>query len=196
VLELPIRESDAVLVAALQAGRVETRRALFDRHAQDVERILYRVLGPDSESVDLLQDVFVAALDSIDQLRDPRALSGWLRGIAIRKARKLILRRQRWRFVRLFAPSELPEREALVASPELSEALRATYAVLAQLPVDDRVAFSLRFVEGMELTEVAAACGVSLATIKRRLARAQRAFTELAAGQPSLAEWLGGGDAP
>jgi RNA polymerase sigma-70 factor (ECF subfamily) len=42
----------------------------------------------------------------------------------------------------------------------------------------------------MELTAVAAACNVSLATIKRRLTRAQHTFTTLASQQPSLAEWL------
>jgi RNA polymerase sigma-70 factor (ECF subfamily) len=194
VIELPSRVSDAALVAALQAGRMEARKVLFDRHADEVERILYRVLGPDSELVDLMQEVFLAALSSIGQLRDPNALSGWLRGIAVNKARKLILRRRRWRFVRSFAPSELPETEALTAGPELSDALRCTYAVLAELPADERVAFCLRFVDGMELTQVAEACGVSLATIKRRLARAQRTFTELAAGHAALAEWVERGE--
>jgi RNA polymerase sigma-70 factor, ECF subfamily len=42
----------------------------------------------------------------------------------------------------------------------------------------------------MELTEVAASCGVSLATIKRRLSRAQQSFTSGARREPALAEWL------
>jgi RNA polymerase sigma-70 factor, ECF subfamily len=42
----------------------------------------------------------------------------------------------------------------------------------------------------MELTAVARACNVSLATIKRRLARAQKTFTALASEQPSLVEWV------
>jgi RNA polymerase sigma-70 factor (ECF subfamily) len=62
--------------------------------------------------------------------------------------------------------------------------------VLGRLPVDDRIAFSLRFIEGLELTEVARACGVSLNTIKRRLDRAERRFVALAAREPSLREWL------
>jgi RNA polymerase sigma-70 factor (ECF subfamily) len=75
---------------------------------------------------------------------------------------------------------------------EVSEALRAAYRVLSSLQVDERIAFALRFVEGMDLTEVAAACGVSLATTKRRLARAEARFALLADREPSLAEWLGG----
>ncbi len=182
-------------MSALQAGRAEARRALFDRYGSDIERILYRVLGPDAEASDLLHDVFVAALSSISSLRDPSALAGWLRGIAVNKARKHILRKQRWRFVQLFAPSDVPEREALLPSAEISEALRATYRVLGAMAADERVAFALRFIDGMELTQVAAACDVSLATIKRRLGRAQDAFNTLAAREPSLAEWLRDGGA-
>lgn len=194
VVELPIAESEASLVAALQAGRAEARKALFDRYAGDLERILFRVLGPDAEAPDILHDVFVAALQSIGTLRDPRALPGWLRGIAVNKARKLIVKRQRWKLIQLFAPSDLPETEALVPSAEISEAMRSTYQVLGAMPADERVAFALRMIDGMELTQVAQACGVSLATIKRRLARAQESFTTLAKSQPALAEWLEGGE--
>jgi RNA polymerase sigma-70 factor (ECF subfamily) len=68
--------------------------------------------------------------------------------------------------------------------------MRAVYRVLGGLNTDQRIAFALRFIAGMELTEVAASCGVSLATIKRRLGRAQSAFTSAARREPSLVEWL------
>jgi RNA polymerase sigma-70 factor, ECF subfamily len=186
VIELPILDSDAALVAALRSDRAGATTALFKRHGSEVERVLYRILG--------LQEVFVTALGSLDKLRDPDALHSWLTGIAVRKARKCIVRRQRWRLIQLLPMHELPEREALLPSVEVSEALRCTYAVLEKMPADERVAFALRHVDGMELTEVAAACGVSLATIKRRLTRAQSRFTVLASGHAALAPWLDGGD--
>jgi RNA polymerase sigma-70 factor (ECF subfamily) len=195
VLELPVPESDVGLVTALRAGRREARVALFNRYSKDVERVLYRILGPDAELKDLLQDVFVVALGSIHGLRDPDALRGWLAGIAVRKARKCILRRRRWRFIQLSAPADLPERTALVPSPEISEALRCTYAVLERMPADERVTFALRYIDGMELQAVAGACGVSLSTAKRRVARAHRTFTVLARQHAVLTEWLERGEA-
>jgi RNA polymerase sigma-70 factor (ECF subfamily) len=194
VFELPIPDSDQALVTALKAGRSEGKRALFDRYSDDVERVLCRILGPDQEIVDLLQDVFVVALSSIDKLKNPDALRSWLTGIAVRKARKCILRRRRWSIVRLLSPSDLPEREAITSPAEVSEALRATYAVLAELPADERIVFALRHVDGMELVAVAGACGISLATVKRRLSRAQRTFCERAQQHAALVEWLGRGD--
>ena len=87
----------------------------------------------------------------------------------------------------------LGERHASPGDASGSEALRATYAVLEKLPADERIAFALRFVEGLELTQVAEACAVSLATIKRRLAKAEARFLALAGRQPALEPWLSGG---
>jgi RNA polymerase sigma-70 factor (ECF subfamily) len=190
VVELPIPETDAALVAALRANRTDAGKTLFKRYGRDVERVLFRVLGPDVELADLLHDVFVAALTSIDQVRDPSALRGWLTGIAVRKARKCIVKRRRWRIIQFFAPSDMPEGEARVTPTEVSEALRCTYELLERLPADERLAFALRHIDGMELTAVAAACGVSLATIKRRLSRAQQNFVRMASEHAVLAEWV------
>jgi RNA polymerase sigma-70 factor (ECF subfamily) len=71
--------------------------------------------------------------------------------------------------------------------------VRATYRVLDTLPDDERMAFSLRFISEMQLTEVAAACRVSLATVKRRLARAEKRFVEAAKDHPALRERLAHG---
>ncbi|HEV8551302.1 MAG TPA: sigma-70 family RNA polymerase sigma factor [Polyangiaceae bacterium] len=190
VLRLPLPESDAALVAAARAGRADGREELVRRCTPDVERILYRVLGPDSEIEDVIHDVFMAAFLSLEQLREPEALRSWLVGIAIRKARKLIARRKRWSFIRSVAPNELPDRATHAGSADVTEALRATYRVLADLPVDDRIAFALRRVDGMELTAVADAMDVSLATVKRRLSRASERFVRLARKHEVLTPWL------
>ena len=177
-------------MAALRSGRQAAKAALFDRYGRHVHRVLTRVMGPDPDIPDLLQDVFVSALESIDRLEDPSSLRPWLSRIAVYTARGRIRRRVRWRFVRSDPLDEIVEVEAHLASAEVSEALRATYKALNQLPPDERIAFALRFIDGMELTEVAHASGVSLATIKRRLAKAQRRFVDLARRDPSLQEWL------
>jgi RNA polymerase sigma-70 factor (ECF subfamily) len=55
------------------------------------------------------------------------------------------------------------------------------------MPVDLRIPFALRFVDGMELRDVAEACDCSLATVKRRLASAEKRFLALANRDPALA---------
>ena len=52
-------------------------------------------------------------------------------------------------------PEETPELAAPAASLEARAALRAFYEVVGHLDPDARIAFTLRVVEGMELTEIA-----------------------------------------
>jgi RNA polymerase sigma-70 factor (ECF subfamily) len=188
--ELPAPESDELLVQALRARHPDAGTQLIDRYAPHVRRVLVRVMGPDSEILDLVHDVFVTALESVNRLMDPRALRAWLTQIAVFTARARIRRRVRGRILRFLPFTDLPEPELPPADFEASQAMQAVYRVLNGLDTDQRIAFALRFVAGMELTEVAASCGVSLATIKRRLQRAQATFASAAAGEPALSEWL------
>ena len=188
--ELPAPESDELLVLSLRAHHPDAGTQLFDRYAPHVRRVLVRVMGPDSEILDLVHDVFVTALESVNRLVDPKALRAWLTQIAVFTARAKIRRRVRGRILRFLPFTELPEPELPPADFEASQAMQAVYRVLDGLDTDQRIAFALRFVAGMELTEVAASCGVSLATIKRRLSRAQANFASSAEREPALAEWL------
>jgi RNA polymerase sigma-70 factor, ECF subfamily len=188
--ELPAPESDELLVLALRARHPDAGTLLFDRYAPHVRRVLVRVMGPDSEILDLVHDVFVTALESVHRLLDPRALRAWLTQIAVFTARARIRRRVRGRVLRFLPFTELPEPELPPTDFEASESMQAVYRVLEALQTDQRIAFALRFVAGMELTEVASTCGVSLATIKRRLAKAQASFAGAAQREPALAEWL------
>jgi RNA polymerase sigma-70 factor (ECF subfamily) len=69
------------------------------------------------------------------------------------------------------------------ASPRQRALLAEVYRVLDQLPIEERFAWTLRLVEGQSLPEVAQICGCSLATVKRRVASAQRAISEALADE-------------
>jgi RNA polymerase sigma-70 factor, ECF subfamily len=71
--------------------------------------------------------------------------------------------------------------------------MQGTYQILETMPEDERIVFALRFISEMEFTEVATACRVSLATVKRRLARAEVRFHEEAAKSPILSDRTQGG---
>jgi RNA polymerase sigma-70 factor (ECF subfamily) len=182
---------DAALIAALRMGDVRARVALVDRYGPYIERLVAGALGVDGDLADVVNDVFVSVFERIHQLRDPGALRGWLGSLAVFTARGYIRRRRRWRWIRFVAPEDVPDVPAPpVATLDQHRMVRATYRALDELPDDERMAFALRFISEMELTEVAAACGVSLATIKRRLARAEARFRAAASADPLLNERL------
>ena len=155
-----------------------------------MQRVLARTLGVDAELADLLHEVFVQALQSIHQVRDGQRLKAWLTSVAVFTARGRIRARQRHRWLRFTDPHVMPDAVQPAPDHELQEAIRSTYRILEHLSADLRIPFALRFIDGMELTEIAGACGVSLATIKRRLAKAEKLFVKLARRNPSLRPWL------
>jgi RNA polymerase sigma-70 factor (ECF subfamily) len=184
---------DALMVRALKAGESSAAELLFDRYYAHVCRVLVHVIGPDAEIADLVQEVFLAALDSIGKLRDASALRSWIGSIAVHTARRRLRQRKRLRLFELFPADEPPEKaDTRAADPELDEAVRATYRVLECLGSTDRVVFALRFIEGCELAEIAELSETSTSTVKRRLARAVQRFIVRARLEPSLAEFLEG----
>jgi RNA polymerase sigma-70 factor (ECF subfamily) len=179
VLPLTFAGDDAALVAAIREGRPGAKAEFFSRYANQVERVVTHVIGFDPELADILQETYTLALASIDSLKDDAALKPWLFGIATRTARKVLRTRSRRRWLRYFIDEDDEARHeplAVGTDAEAVQTLRAVYTILDRLSVDDRIAFSLRFIEGLELEELAETCGVSLATTKRRLRRAQDRF--------------------
>lgn len=186
VVPLRAAQDDAALVEAIRAGRKGADAALYDRHAPYVRRVLLRVLGRDGEFDDALQEVFVRALSSLHRLDDPSRVRAWLASIAVVTAKDVIRRRKRRSWLRYFTPERVPEVASAGASNEAREELRAVYAILDEMNADERIVFALRFIEKMTLEEVADACGVSLATGKRRLKRAREEFAKRAASHDAL----------
>jgi RNA polymerase sigma-70 factor (ECF subfamily) len=195
VRPIPFVGDDAALAAAVRDGHPGANAAMFDRFEGHVRRLIVNLIGPTADVADALQEVFLRAFRSIHTLKDPSALRPWLTRVAILTTRQMLRSRRRKSWLRLFVDHEDEERAEPVApaSTEAYRALQVAYGILDKLPEDDRIAFGLRFVEGMELSEAAAACGVSLATIKRRIHRAQELFMAAAEADPALKAWTTGG---
>jgi RNA polymerase sigma-70 factor (ECF subfamily) len=171
--------SDAALVLAARAGEAWAQEALFRRHAPMVNGLAFRLMGRDADVDDLVQDAFVTAFAGLHGLDDPQAFAAWLGSIVVRTAGKVIRRRvllERLGLRRKREPIDIDAVAARAVGPDVAAELRRTYDRLERLPADQRVAFLLRRVEGMELEEIARAMGISLATAKRKIAAAQQAI--------------------
>jgi RNA polymerase sigma-70 factor (ECF subfamily) len=194
----PARAADpgppsADLLRDLRARRPAAERWLVETHARRVERLLFRILGDMRLIEDGCQEVFARVFARIDDVREPEALKPFVTAVTVFVAREAIRRRRRHRWLSFFASDELPDMPA-GADPEARQGVLAFYRVLDGFDAEERVAFTLRFVEGLELTAVAAACGVSLATIKRKLQRAEAVFVARCKRDEVLSAWLEEGD--
>ena len=148
----------------------------FRAHAGFVASVALRVLGRPSEVDDLVQDVFLCVLPRLGDLRDPEALRGWLAVITARLARRR-LRSRRWKiWLGVGADHDYAQLADSAASPQDRALLRELYRALDRLPVQHRLAWTLRHAEGLELAAVAEACDCSLATVKRWISAAEAAL--------------------
>ncbi len=177
--------SDAALVVAARARERWAEEALFRRHARMANGLAFRLMGNDADVDDLVQDAFFAAFSALDRIENPQAFGGWLAAIVVRTAHKRLRRRRlmtRLGLVRT-EPVDLDRVVSRTVPPDVGVELRAIYALVDRLPAGERVALVLRRVEGLNLEEVARRMGLSLATVKRRLAAAQSRLDGMLAGR-------------
>jgi len=164
---------------AVQAPAVSLEfDAVFRRYSPYVAAVAHRLLGRDADVDDTVQEVFLVAVRGLSTIRDPGAVKAWLARVTVRSAR----RRLQLRRVRVFLGlDELTVYDSVAdeqANPEQRALVQRVYRVLDGLPADQRIAWTLRHIEGEQLEAVAELCGCSLATAKRRIAAAARSLEE------------------
>jgi RNA polymerase sigma-70 factor, ECF subfamily len=173
--------SDAQLVEARRRGDEWAGEALVRRHARAVNGLALRLLGRDRDVDDVVQDSFASAFAALDRLADPQAFEAWLCGILVRTVGKLIRRRRLLARLGLGRAGTAIDLETLVAPTVPQDdavELRRLYALAERLPADVRIPLLLQRVEGLGLDEIARLTGTSLATVKRRVAAAERSLRE------------------
>jgi RNA polymerase sigma-70 factor (ECF subfamily) len=119
---------------------------------------------------DALQETMVAVMRNIGSVREPAALRGWVRRIAVREA---VRAARRGRDVPV-DPADLAV-DPGVRVPDGATAVEVRQ-ILAGLAPEQRAVLVLRDVDGMAESEMADVLGVAPGTVKSRLHRARAAF--------------------
>jgi RNA polymerase sigma-70 factor (ECF subfamily) len=186
------------LAGGVVATQGITARAIWDRYAPLVRGLLRRVFEPEDAVEDAVHDVFVRLFENVGQVRDTSALRSYIVTIALNTARTE-LRRRRVRCFFGLSRHELPSPRAMAWVPSASHepqarvAMARLFRILDALPAEERRVIVLRYVEEMELTEVAEQSGVSLATVKRRLSKASDRIVARAKRDAILTDYFDGG---
>ena len=160
----------AELVRAAQTGDRDAFGLLFERYRPGIVALAMRRVRNADEAEELAQDVFIQAMQKIDQLRVPEAFGGWLRRIVHRMA---INRMTRTRTAVPCDPETLEATCLAEGTPdqvaqdrEQADAVRDSIDRLGELDQETLKAFYLR---GRTLIEMSAEFDAPIGTIKRRL---------------------------
>lgn len=164
--------SDDELLRRLRDRMPGAVALLHARFGQDVNRLVRRLLGADPDHEDIVHEVFIKLMGKAHTVNEAEALVGWVRKVTVNTVHSELRKR---RVRRLFWASEVERGEPVwdgVGTAEGHQVSVKTYAILARMAPDERIAFILRYVEGLTVPEIAEHCDCSVATVKRRIARA------------------------
>lgn len=171
--------STADLVRAAQAGDRDAFGELFERFQPTIQAIAWRRLRDHAEAQELCQDVFVQAMQKLDQLRVPEAFIGWLRQITVRMAINRVVRRAPLVAVEPDVLATTMQTDVLPEAKMLAHERRdQLLAGLERLGPMDRETLQAFYVEGQSLVEMAEDFAAPLGTIKRRLHVARKRLAE------------------
>ncbi len=188
VASLSLEElSNYDLIVSCQDG-VYPDSAAFDellrRYQSHVDKILYH-LAPDwQDRADLAQEVWIRVYRNVKRLNEPIKFKGWLSRIATNLFYDELRKRKRISHpISLDAPrrvddgevdwdivSDYPSPDDTLTTNEFYECLRVA---IADLPEAFRTTIILREIDGMAYEEIAELTGVTLGTVKSRIARAR-----------------------
>jgi RNA polymerase sigma-70 factor (ECF subfamily) len=173
--------TDSELVALVRQGHVHASKWLHDRFSREITRVVFRILGGDADDEDLVHEIFMRiwALIADGKVHEPESLRPWVISVATHMLYKELRRRYvRRRF--LLQRESAPAAVANIQDEEARDLLLAVYQILAEMPPIERLIFGLRYIDQRSLVDLAPMCSVSLATAKRKLAKAEETFRRLA----------------
>ncbi|MGH7172633.1 MAG: RNA polymerase sigma factor, partial [Gemmataceae bacterium] len=162
-------ETDAELLERFTRQRdADAFGQLLERYACLVWGVCRRILPLEPDCEDAFQAVFLALVRRPDAVDPSQSLGAWLHTVAVRVARKAVLRSRR------LPPPVLPEQATRgdvadeVGSREL---FRMVDEEIERLPASVRVPLILCCLEGRTRDEAALELGCSVAAVKGRLER-------------------------
>ena len=174
--------SDAELVARAQAGDRDAFGELVHRWHEQMFRLAWREVQDEAEAVEIVQDVFVRAWQSIGTFRNDSKFSTWIYRITLNRCRDWFRARKRARTVSFNRGGrevddaiEAAERIAGLAAETAEERLarqcevEAVRRAMLRLPEKQRRAIALKVFEGLTLQEIADVLNKPLSTVKTRV---------------------------
>jgi len=181
-------ETDAMLVARLQAGDPDAFETLVRVHGGRLLSVARRFLPNNEDAQDAVQEAFIKAFRAIGTFEERAQLHTWLHRILVNTALMKIRSRKRRpeESIDDLLPAFQADGHQTTESREWSDAIferKETAALvrraIAQLPDQYRLVLTLRDIEERDTLETATALGTTTTVVKVRLHRARQALRTL-----------------
>ena len=162
---------EETLVYEILSGDVDSYALLVKRYQKPIYNLMLRMTGSEQDALDLSQETFVRAYEKLEKFDPSASFFPWLYTMGLNLARDFLRRAKRFPMESYEPednfPVDIDQGDKLAEKIDGQEVLEG----LQTLPVDYREALLLRFHEGLSVSEVASALGLSLSAAKMRIHR-------------------------
>ena len=168
------------LVIHAQKGNQQAITALYNLSYKPAYAVAFKMTGNEDDAFDVLQDAYIKAFNSLDQLTDPSGFIPWFNKITANKCRDFLRSKKN---VIMFSDMEYDngedsfelefEDESTAFQPEeradYSDTKRLVAEMLDNLPADQKMVLLMYYVQEMSIKEIAEALDISENTVKSRM---------------------------
>lgn len=168
---------DRALVDRAKAGDQDAIADLYNRTYNPVYNTIRFILNDEDEVLDVLQDSYIKAFGSLDQLQEASKFEAWIKRIAHNKAIDLLRKAKPLNFSEMVSEDSDDvlefEDDRTDNLPEVvmdqKETARLLGEILDSLPDDQRICVTMFYYDQLSVKEIAEELGVAEATVKSRL---------------------------
>lgn len=174
--------SDAAVVAQVLAGDRDSFRVLMDRHSRSIYKVAYRMTANQQDAEEIVQETFLRAYKSLQRFESRSSFSTWIYRIAVNRALDFLSARKPGETYQITENPDYQDREKEVQVPSnnpgpdrmlLSQEAKTKIAkALEKLSPVERVAFTMRHMEGQSIEEIGKALNVKTNAAKNTVFRA------------------------
>jgi len=178
-----VAHKDLKMVTRILNGDRKAFETLYDRHFPKVYNYVYMKLGDSVETEDLVQDIFVSAIESLESYEGRSSLLCWIFSITKNMLKNLY--RTRKQSGSFFVDAEGQCRnnfhknfQTPLDHLEYKEFLQKWQENISKLPKDSKRIFYLKHFKGLTIKEISRTTDKSVGSIKASLYRAKIILTD------------------
>ena len=201
--------TDAAVVAQVLAGDRDAFRVLVDRHSRSIFRVVYRMTGNQQDTEEIVQETLLRAYKSLERFELRANFSTWLYRIAVNRTldflntRKAQMHKDAYQIVdnpgaeeskQVQLPATDPGPDRLLLSAEMKRKIAGAMGLLTPA---ERVAFTMRHMEGRSIEEISQTLNLKVSAAKNSVFRAVQKLRQqlepyAGPGAPTRSARLGG----
>jgi len=177
--------TDKQIIQGIQQGDEAAFKTLVDQYQDMVINVSHRFVRNRDDALDIAQEVFIKAYDSVEKFREQSSLSTWLYRIAVNRSLNFVRDRKRKNIINsldmLFeneGPSPIQQQQdhndRADEQMEKNENMHALYKALDELPKKQRAALTLNKLEELSYKEIAAIMEISVSETGVLINRARK----------------------